>query len=114
MVAAILGTKIGMTRIFDDVGGSIPVTVVQAGPCPILQVKTGDNDGYEASLEAGKLYRGLRDVEAEAAGLGRRRSNIIRIKPAKTAKQTGTEKPTARCWETREHMVHSKRHFVIN
>jgi|ERR1043166_2614820 large subunit ribosomal protein L3 len=48
MVAAILGTKIGMTRVFDDVGGSIPVTVVQAGPCPILQVKTGDSDGYEA------------------------------------------------------------------
>ncbi|HUN80173.1 MAG TPA: 50S ribosomal protein L3 [Phycisphaerae bacterium] len=48
MVAAILGTKIGMTRVFDDVGGSIPVTVVQAGPCPILQVKTGESDGYEA------------------------------------------------------------------
>ena len=48
MVAAILGQKIGMTRVFDDAGASVPVTVVQAGPCPILQVKTGESDGYEA------------------------------------------------------------------
>lgn len=48
MYAAILGKKIGMTRVFDDGGAAIPVTVVQAGPCPILQVKTKDIDGYEA------------------------------------------------------------------
>jgi large subunit ribosomal protein L3 len=48
MHAAILGRKIGMTRVFDEAGASIPVTVVQAGPCPVLQVKTKDSDGYEA------------------------------------------------------------------
>lgn len=48
MHAAILGQKIGMTRVFDEAGASVPVTVVQAGPCPILQVKTCDSDGYEA------------------------------------------------------------------
>lgn len=48
MTAAILGKKIGMTRVFDKDGASVPVTVVQAGPCPILQVKTKDCDGYEA------------------------------------------------------------------
>ncbi len=48
MYAAILGKKIGMTRVFDADGASVPVTVVQAGPCPILQVKTKDRDGYEA------------------------------------------------------------------
>jgi large subunit ribosomal protein L3 len=48
MNAAILGQKIGMTRVFDQDGTSIPVTVVQAGPCPILQVKTRQTDGYEA------------------------------------------------------------------
>lgn len=48
MTAAILGKKIGMTRVFAEDGASIPVTVVQAGPCPILQVKTKDTDGYEA------------------------------------------------------------------
>lgn len=48
MKAAILGKKIGMTRVFDGDGTSIPVTVVEAGPCPILQVKAAKTDGYDA------------------------------------------------------------------
>jgi large subunit ribosomal protein L3 len=44
----ILGTKLGMTQIFDDKGRAIPVTVVQAGPCPITQIKTPQTDGYSA------------------------------------------------------------------
>jgi large subunit ribosomal protein L3 len=44
----ILGRKIGMTQFFDDDGKVVPVTVVQAGPCPILQIKTVDTDGYNA------------------------------------------------------------------
>ena len=48
MKAAILGTKVGMTRVFADDGVVIPVTVVQAGPCHILQVRTKEADGYTA------------------------------------------------------------------
>lgn len=48
MRAAILGKKIGMTRVFADDGTAIPVTVVEAGPCPVLQVKTDEQDGYTA------------------------------------------------------------------
>ena len=44
----ILATKIGMTQIFNEDGQLIPVTVLQAGPCVVTQVKTQDNDGYEA------------------------------------------------------------------
>src|SRR3712207_2181085 len=44
----ILGTKLGMTQIFDDEGRVIPVTVVRAGPCPVVQVRTADRDGYAA------------------------------------------------------------------
>jgi large subunit ribosomal protein L3 len=44
----IIGKKIGMTRIFDDKGNSIPVTVVEAGPCYVTQVKTSEKDGYSA------------------------------------------------------------------
>jgi large subunit ribosomal protein L3 len=44
----ILGTKLGMTQIFDEAGRSVPVTVVQAGPCPITQIKTKKTDGYSA------------------------------------------------------------------
>ena len=48
MNKAILATKIGMTQIFDENGVSIPVTVLQAGPCVVTQVKTEENDGYNA------------------------------------------------------------------
>lgn len=48
MATALLGKKIGMTRVFDENGATVSVTVIQAGPCPILQVKTGETDGYEA------------------------------------------------------------------
>jgi large subunit ribosomal protein L3 len=44
----IIGKKIGMTRVFDDEGTVVPVTVVEAGPCPVVQVKTEDRDGYRA------------------------------------------------------------------
>jgi large subunit ribosomal protein L3 len=44
----ILGKKIGMTRIFDDGGRMVPVTVIEAGPCVVVQVKTAETDGYEA------------------------------------------------------------------
>jgi large subunit ribosomal protein L3 len=44
----ILGTKLGMTQVFDDIGRAIPVTVVQAGPCTVTQIKTPQTDGYSA------------------------------------------------------------------
>ena len=44
----ILGTKLGMTQIFDDEGRVIPVTVLRAGPCPVTQVRTKERDGYAA------------------------------------------------------------------
>ncbi len=48
MKRAILATKVGMTQIFDAEGVLIPVTVLQAGPCVVTQVKTEENDGYSA------------------------------------------------------------------
>lgn len=48
MSPALLGKKIGMTRIYDPSGAVVPVTVVQAGPCNVTQVKTAKTDGYEA------------------------------------------------------------------
>jgi len=44
----LIGKKIGMTSVFTDDGRMVPVTVIQAGPCPVMQVKTDDNDGYNA------------------------------------------------------------------
>jgi large subunit ribosomal protein L3 len=48
MKKAILATKVGMTQIFNEDGSLIPVTVLQAGPCVVTQIKTVDNDGYSA------------------------------------------------------------------
>ncbi len=48
MVNGIIGRKVGMTQIFEDSGTAVPVTVIQAGPCPIVQLKTQEKDGYQA------------------------------------------------------------------
>ena len=48
MKKALIGKKVGMTQIFDENGVVIPVTVIEAGPCVVAQVKTLENDGYEA------------------------------------------------------------------
>lgn len=47
-VVGLIGKKLGMTHVFDQEGNSVPVTVVQAGPCPVVQVKTPESDGYSA------------------------------------------------------------------
>jgi len=61
MVPAILGKKIGMTQVYDAEGVLHPVTVVEAGPCSVLQVKTGQTDGYDA------VQVGFEDVKPHRA-----------------------------------------------
>ncbi len=48
MAVGLLGRKIGMTQVYDEAGLIVPVTVIQAGPCVVLQIRTLDRDGYEA------------------------------------------------------------------
>lgn len=48
MVSGLLGSKVGMTQIYDASGAEVPVTIVKAGPCAVLQVRTSEKDGYEA------------------------------------------------------------------
>ncbi|MBN2132644.1 MAG: 50S ribosomal protein L3 [Sedimentisphaerales bacterium] len=57
-MAMLLGKKVGMTRVYDESGKLIPVTVIHAGPCTVLQVKTSDHDGYSA------IQLGFDDVKA--------------------------------------------------
>jgi len=47
-MAMLLGKKVGMTQVYDESGGLLPVTVIQAGPCTVMQVKTVETDGYNA------------------------------------------------------------------
>ena len=57
MKKAIIGKKVGMTQIFDETGKVIPVTVIEAGPCTVVQKKTADKDGYDA------VQLGFQDVK---------------------------------------------------
>lgn len=59
MTPALLGKKIGMTRVYDESGAAVPVTVVQAGPCAVTQVKTCKSDGYDA------VQLGFEEVKAK-------------------------------------------------
>lgn len=73
MTPGILGTKIGMTRILGERGVAEPVTVVKAGPCVVLQVKSKDTDGYDAvQLGFGdvKPHRSTMPMIGHAAGAG--------------------------------------------
>ena len=67
MKRAILATKVGMTQIFNEDGSLVPVTVLQAGPCVVTQVKTVENDGYEA-VQVGFVDKKERIVNKDAAG----------------------------------------------
>ncbi len=60
MSVGILGTKLGMTQVFDEEGRAIPVTVIQAGPCTVTQIKTVQTDGYSA------IQVGFGEVAAKA------------------------------------------------
>ncbi|MCI9645758.1 MAG: 50S ribosomal protein L3 [Lachnospiraceae bacterium] len=67
MKKAILATKVGMTQIFDTDGALIPVTVLQAGPCVVTQIKTVENDGYSA-VQVGFVDKKERIVKRDANG----------------------------------------------
>lgn len=69
----IIGRKIGMTRIFDENGAQVPVTVVEAGPCPVTQIKTQDTDGYTAvqlGFQEKKAKRATKSEVGHAAKAG--------------------------------------------
>ncbi len=61
MIATLLGKKVGMTQVYDEQGVLQPITVVEAGPCSVLQIKTDQRDGYNA------VQLGLEDVKAQRA-----------------------------------------------
>ncbi len=67
MKKAILATKVGMTQIFNENGVLVPVTVLQAGPCVVTQVKTVDNDGYSA-VQVGFTDKKEKTINKDASG----------------------------------------------
>lgn len=115
-MAGIIGKKIGMTRVFDDAGTQVPVTVIEAGPCPVTQVKEPETDGYRAvqvgfgarkekhatkaeighAAKAGlgrapRLLREFRLADDEEVELGQELT-VAQFEPGDRVKVTGTSK----------------------
>ena len=67
MKKALIGKKIGMTQIFDEIGNVIPVTIIEAGPCVVVQKKTVENDGYDA-VQLG--FGGVKEKHLTKAEIG--------------------------------------------
>jgi large subunit ribosomal protein L3 len=70
-MAGLIGKKIGMTRIFTEEGVAVPVTVVEAGPCPVVQVKTEETDGYRAIQLGFGARKATRATKAEVGHAGK-------------------------------------------
>ncbi len=82
MNKAIIGRKVGMTQIFTENGESIPVTVVEAGPCPVVQVKTVEKDGY-AALKLGFIETNEKNLNKPDLGQFKKAG----VKPQKVLKE---------------------------
>lgn len=86
MTIGLLGKKLGMTRVSDETGAVIPVTVVELGPCPILQVKNREKDGYTA-VQLGFEEKVERNVTKPMAGHFKRAG----VKPQRVVREFRTE-----------------------
>lgn len=71
MIKTLLGKKLGMTQVYDGDNVLVPVTVVEAGPCPVVQVKSSDKDGYDAVQIAFRATKGHRINKAETGHLAK-------------------------------------------
>jgi large subunit ribosomal protein L3 len=101
MAKGILGRKVGMTQVYDESGRAVPVTVVQAGPCHVLQVRTAERDGYEA-VQLGysdkKRPKGDRSRPSQASRAERGHVANIGSKRSKRRAAAGVEaSPKADC-----------------
>jgi large subunit ribosomal protein L3 len=82
-MTGILGKKIGMTQIYSEDGQAIPVTVIQAGPCPVIDIKTPERDGYEAIKVAFDEVRKEKNVPKPFLGIFKK----VGIKPHRIIKE---------------------------
>jgi large subunit ribosomal protein L3 len=78
-MSGIIGKKLGMTQIFEENGVVVPVTVIEAGPCPVVQVRTAEKEGYSA-VQLG--FGAQKDVRATRAEKGHAAKAGLEIAPA--------------------------------
>ena len=90
MKAGLLGRKIGMTQIFQEDGTIVPVTVLECGPCTVLQVKTPEKDGYSA-LQLGFLDKRRKSATAAERG----HAKLAESEPKRYVREIRQESPVA-------------------
>ena len=79
MIAGLLGKKLGMTQIFSKESGLIPVTLLQAGPCDLLQIKSKENDGYSALQIGFEEKKKKRASKAEIGHCSKVKTDVKRV-----------------------------------
>lgn len=80
MPVGLLGRKIGMTQVYDDQGDVVPVTVIEAGPCTVLQLRTSERDGYEAvqiGFDDKPRRKARRSERGHVAGIASKRQRLL-------------------------------------
>lgn len=102
-VTGVLGEKLGMTQVWDSANRLVPVTVVQAGPCVVTQVRTGENDGYHAvqiaygAIDPRKVNQPLAGHFAKAGVTPRR--HMVELRTADASEYTLGQEVTAQAFE---------------
>lgn len=96
MAVGLLGRKIGMTQVYGEDGSAVPVTVIEAGPCVVLQVRTPERDGYSAvQLGYGEKPRRLaiRAERGHVAAISSKRSKLLAERKVDRLPKAGCEPP---------------------
>lgn len=88
MFKGLLGKKIGMTQIFDENGAAIPVTLIEAGPCYVTQVRTVERDGYQA-IQLG--YEEVKPKRLTAGQLGHLKRSSLNLPPLRFLREFRTK-----------------------
>jgi len=91
MISEILGKKLGMTQVYDAQNVLVPVTVVEAGPCAVVQVKTAARDGYHA-VQLG--FARQKEKNSSAGELGHAKKGGLDAAPRVWRKSASTRKPS--------------------
>ncbi|HUU85956.1 MAG TPA: 50S ribosomal protein L3 [Phycisphaerae bacterium] len=81
MKKGLIGRKLGMTRIYNEAGEMMPVTVIEAGPCTVLQIRTAETDGYDAlqlGFEDARPHRSTKPLIGHAAAAGTGPKRVLR------------------------------------
>ena len=101
MAIGILGRKVGMTQIYDEAGQVIPVTVIEAGPCDVLQIRTNERDGYEA------VQLGFADKPRRLANRSDR-GHVAKLDSKRSKKRAAARRRVARQGRLRAEAIHPR------